>query len=306
VSSNANASTTAKPANSLAILLPVLNEGINLRIMLKILRATVDVPHEVLVVCDFPEDDSIPVVEGMQSDYPSVRVVHNTLGRGVINAIRAGVAAAKSDVILIFAADEVGPVLAIEDMLQAIKDGADFVSCTRYAHGGRRLGGSFVGGVLSRTANRAFNRVSGSVLTDATTGIKMFRKSLFEKLDLKSKPVGWACAFEMSIKAQLLGLKLAEVPIVSIDRLYGGKSTFKLGPWTTEYLRWFVWGSLRMHRASKEAPVVRIPKSINWRGITGAEPPQSGRSSTNTNGTNGSSSNGGPAGAHTKGWSQHP
>ena len=29
---------------SLAILLPVMNEGINLRIMLKILRATVEVP----------------------------------------------------------------------------------------------------------------------------------------------------------------------------------------------------------------------------------------------------------------------
>jgi len=44
-------------------------------------------------------------------------------------------------VILIFAADEVGPVLAIEDMIALIREGCDFVSCTRYAHGGRRLGG---------------------------------------------------------------------------------------------------------------------------------------------------------------------
>ncbi|NVL73244.1 glycosyltransferase, partial [Escherichia coli] len=116
---------------------------------------------------------------------------------GVINAIRAGVAAAKSDVILSFAADEVGPVLAIDDMLALIREGSDFVSCTRYAHGGRRLGGSVVGGALSRTANRLFSRVAGSALSDATTGIKMFRKSLFEKLALESKPVGWAVAFEM-------------------------------------------------------------------------------------------------------------
>ena len=267
--------TDKTDTNSLAILLPVLNEGINLRIMLKILRATVDVPHEVLVVCDTPDDDSIPVVQAMQDEYPSVRVVHNTIGRGVINAIRAGVAAAKSDIILIFAADEVGPVLAVEDMLALIRDGYDFVSCTRYAHGGRRLGGSAVGGLLSRTANRLFNRVAGSALTDATTGIKMFRKSLFEQLDLQSKPVGWACAFEMSIKAQLLGLRLAEVPIVSIDRLYGGTSTFKVGPWTWEYLRWFVWGASRMHRAPRTTPQVRIPKSINWRGKTSVDPPPS-------------------------------
>ncbi len=250
---------------SLAILIPVLNEGVNLRIMLKILRATVDVPHEVLVVCDSQDDDSIPVVEAMRSEYPNARVVLNTLGRGVINAVRAGVAAAEAGIILIFAADEVGPVLAVEDMLALIREGYDFVSCTRYAHGGRRLGGSAVGGVLSRTANRLFSRVGGSVLTDATTGIKMFRKPLFEKLDLQSRPIGWVCAFEMSIKAQLLGLKLAEVPIVSIDRLYGGKSTFKVRSWTLEYARWFVWGAARLHRIRHTPPAVRIPQSIGGR-----------------------------------------
>lgn len=251
--------------HGLTILLPVMNEGINLRIMLKILRATIDVPHEVLVVCDGPEDDSIPVVQAMQREYPSLRLVHNTLGRGVINAIRAGVSAATKDVVLIFAADEVGPVLSVDDMYSLIRDGYDFVSCTRYAHGGRRLGGSAVGGALSRTANRLFNRFAGSALTDATTGIKMFRRDIFDKLDLRSRPVGWACAFEMSIKAQLLGLKLAEVPIVSIDRLYGGKSTFKLRSWTLEYLRWFVWGAMHLPRLD-EKPAVRVPASFDWRG----------------------------------------
>lgn len=274
---------------SLAIVIPVMNEGINLRIMLKILRATVDVPHEVLVVCDSPDDDSIPVVEHMQRDYAHVRVVHNTLGRGVINAIRAGVAAANSDVILIFAADEVGPVLAIDDMLELIREGHDLVSCTRYAHGGRRLGGSVIGGVLSRTANRLFSRFAGSALSDATTGIKMFRKSVFAELELESKPIGWTVAFEMSIKAQMKGLKLAEVPIVSIDRLYGGKSTFKVGPWTVEYLRWFLYGAQRLHRLPKQTPSVRIPRSINWRGKTTVEPPVSSLDPNRLKTTNGSS-----------------
>src|SRR5882757_1561880 len=92
---------SADPApHHLSILLPVLNEGINLRIMLKILRATTSVAHEVLVVCDSLDDDSIPVVEAMQPEYPNLRLVHNTLGRGVVNAIRAGVAHAKGDTIL--------------------------------------------------------------------------------------------------------------------------------------------------------------------------------------------------------------
>ena len=109
----ATAPTHAKPATDrcrmLSILLPVRNEGINLRIMLKILRAVVDLPHEVLVVYDSAGDDSVAVVNDVRQIYPELRGIQNTLGHGVVNAIRAGVGASEGDVILIFAADEVGP-----------------------------------------------------------------------------------------------------------------------------------------------------------------------------------------------------
>lgn len=245
----------------LSILLPVRNEGINLKIMIKILRAVLEVPHEVLVICDDDTDTSIAVVQGMQAEYANLRLVHNPRGRGVINAIYSGVDAAAGEYILIFAADEVGPVLAIEDMLALMSGGCDLVSCTRYAHGGRRLGGSVIGQILSRTANRLFHALSGCVLTDATTGIKMMRRSLFYKLDLQARPVGWAVAFEMSIKAQLNGFSLGEVPIISIDRLYGGESTFRLGPWTLEYLHWFLWGFRHLRGAAQKPPVRVIAPS---------------------------------------------
>jgi dolichol-phosphate mannosyltransferase len=246
----------------LSILLPVRNEGINLRIMLKILRAVVDELHEVLVVYDSPDDDSIGVVNEVGRVYPELRGVHNSRGRGVVNAIRTGVSASEGDVILIFAADEVGPVLAIEDMIALIREGCDFVSCTRYAHGGRRLGGSMVGAFLSRCANWLFHRLCSSPFTDATTGIKMFRKEIFPRLTLESRPIGWTVAFEMAIKAQHAGLRLGEVPIVSIDRLYGGESTFRVGPWVIEYSRWFFWGMRAAFKNSdaKQMATVRIPK----------------------------------------------
>jgi dolichol-phosphate mannosyltransferase len=246
----------------ISILMPVRNEGINLKIMLKILRAVLEVDHEVLVICDDLEDESIPVVREMQQTYGNLRLVHNQLGRGVTNAIRAGVDAAVADYVLIFAADEVGPVLAIEDMLALVAEGVEFVSCTRYAYGGRRLGGSLIGGALSRAANILFHRVCGCALTDATTGIKLMRRDVFRRLDLVSRPIGWAVAFEMSIKAQLAGFRLGEVPIISIDRLYGGQSTFRLGSWTGEYLRWFWWGARRLRAAGAQTgPAVTVRRS---------------------------------------------
>ena len=90
----------------------------------------------------------------------------------------------------------------------------------------------------------------------------MFRKSLFKEITFESSPVGWAIAFEMSIKAQLLGYKLGEVPIISVDRLFGGESTFKLGPWFVQYLRWFIWGLKNLRKGDKkksEPAMVRMP-----------------------------------------------
>jgi len=256
-----------QPSCLLTILMPVRNEGVNLRFMLKMLRAIVEVPYEVLIVHDTLDDDSLQVVSEISSDQ-AVHAVHNTLGPGVVNALRAGVAASRGRYVLIFAADEVGPVLAIEDMLALMERGCEFVSCTRYAYGGRRLGGSFVGGVLSRAANKLFHWLAGSVLTDCTTGIKMFRRDRFESLHLESGPIGWAVAFEMSIKAQLGSLMLGEVPIVSIDRLYGGRSTFRVGPWTAAYFRWFTWGVWQLRKTSRPGAevLVRVPSATAFGG----------------------------------------
>jgi len=246
----------------LTILMPVRNEGVNLRIMLKMLHAVVEVPCEVLIVHDTADDDCLHLLPELPRGQ-NVRLIHNTLGRGVVNAIKTGVQAAAGEYVLIFAADEIGPVLAIEDMLTLMDEGCQLVSCTRYAHGGRRLGGSFIGGILSRSANRLFHLMAGTVLTDCTTGIKMFRRADFDSLQLESRPVGWAVAFEIAIKAHLLGFSLGEVPVISIDRLYGGKSTFKLPSWTVEYLRWFLWGLVRARQASRRnrTVLVRIPAS---------------------------------------------
>lgn len=225
----------------LSILIPVRNEGVNIGIMLKILNAVIEVPYEALVIYDQPDDNTVPAVKKLKNRLKA-RLIFNNYGKGVSNAVKKGIDEAKGDYILLFAADEVGPVLAIEDMITLLDKGCDLVSCTRYAHGGRRLGGSFIQHVLSRLANKAFMTITGSSLTDTTTGIKMFKKSIFNNIKLEAKPVGWVVVFELAIKAQATGLKLGEVPIISIDRLYGGESSFRLGPWIKEYLKWFIWG----------------------------------------------------------------
>lgn len=224
---------------TLSILIPVRNEGLNLRIMVQVLLAIMEIPFEILVVYDSPDDQSIPVLKELESLYSEVKGIFNKSGKGVARAIGAGVKEAASDRILIFAADELGPVFTIKHMLKLMDEGCEFISCTRYAYGGKRYGGSFVGHVCSQTANFLLRLCSSIVFTDVTTGIKLFRRQDFQNLVQNMDSVGWSIAPEMAINAQLKELKLGEVPIVSIDRLFGGESTFQALPWIKAYLTYF-------------------------------------------------------------------
>lgn len=243
----------------LSIVLPVRNERQHLPVLVRMLRAAVDVRYEVLAVHDDLDDDTVPVARELGERYGNVRPVHNLGDRGVADALRAGVEAARGRYVLTHGTDDVVPVLSIPEMLGLVERGCEFVSVTRYAHGGRRLSGSRIGGALSRLANWTFNRIVGSALTDSTTGMKMFRREDFAVLGITSK-IGWSMAFELAIKAELAGLRLGEVPVISADRLYGGRSTFRIGPWFWAYLGLFMWGARQLRR--RRAPVrVSVPDS---------------------------------------------
>lgn len=247
----------------LSVVIPVFNEGTNLDILLRLIRPMIPVLHEILIVHDIPDDDSIPVVRRFQRSYPGLRLVHNRRGRGVVNAVKAGVSEASGEYVLVIAADDIGPLLAIEDMLALMDEGCDLVNATRYAHGGRNIGGYLTSRILSRTGNAVFRFLSGSSLTDPTFGVKMFRRMLFGKMMLEAKPVGWAFSFEFAIKAQMAGWKLGEVPLISLNRLYAGRSSFSVLAWIREYTRWFWWGLARRGRMRSHGRVrIKVPEKM--------------------------------------------
>ena len=237
----------------LSIILPVYNEKESLNIMVRLLNSTLKFDTEIIIVHDSLEDNSIETANVLSKEYKNIKVIHNKIGPGVKNAVHVGVSNAIYDIILITAVDEIFPIISIEKMLdQIINENKDFVSGTRYAKNGARLGGSFIGSILSKTANKLFNIFSDIPLTDCTTGIKMMNKKVWLNTKFESNPIGWAFAFELSIKSYIDGYKISEVPIKSVDRLFGGSSTFKLGSWVKEYLKWFIWGLVKTYKLNKK------------------------------------------------------
>ena len=237
----------------LSIVLPVHNEKESLAIMVRLLISSLKFPHEIIIVHDSKEDNALDEANKLKKEFSNIKVIHNTIGRGVRNAIETGIQNSSYQLILITAVDEIFPIISIDHMLEKLLNGNfDFISGTRYSKGGSRLGGSLVGSILSRIANKVFNYLSKIELTDCTTGIKMFRKEVWNNINFQSKQVGWAFAFEFSIKAYINGYKTSEYPIKSVDRLFGGSSTFKFGPWVKEYLKLFIWGIKKIRKYEKK------------------------------------------------------
>jgi dolichol-phosphate mannosyltransferase len=245
---------TPARATTLSILLPLIGEGLSLRAMLKMLTLDIAFPYEIIIVHDGSPSSQAMLVE-ISPSYPQLKTVVNDRGKGTLSAMNAGLREASGRYVLLVCADSVGPVLAVNQMVEMAEEGFEFISGTRYACGGRRLGGNYFSLTLSQIANTLLHRLAGCAFTDATTGLKLFRRDVLEKLDLESDTKGWVVAFEMALKAQAAGLKLGEVANISIDRLCGGCSTTHLDQEFGHYLRWFIWAFPRL----KACPVTQVP-----------------------------------------------
>jgi glycosyltransferase involved in cell wall biosynthesis len=221
----------------LSLVIPVYNEADNVVPLLRDVEAKVREPHEVLLVYDFPEDSTLPAVTAMQPACPAVRLVHNTLGRGVLNAIKAGFQASGGDVIVVMMADRSDEPADVPEMAKLVRAGADVVAGSRYVRGGRQEGGPLVKRTLSRLAGMSLHYLAGLPIRDATNNFRAYSRRAVE-LPIEGQ-ASFAIALELTLKAHWQGWRLAEVPTTWRDRT-AGQSRFRLWAWLPHYLRWYL------------------------------------------------------------------
>lgn len=225
----------------LTIVLPVYNEGENITGVLRSIAQEVQTgPKEVLVVHDFDEDDTVPVVQRLQAEMPDVRLHRNDLGRGVLNAIRAGFAAARGRLVLVMMADGSDDAAVIDGMVELAEAGAAVVAGSRYMKGGRQVGGPLLKRTMSRVAGLTLHWFGGVPIHDPTSNFKLYSRELLDHVEIESE-AGFELAIELTVKAHLKGMRIAEVPTTWRDRT-AGASRFRLWSWLPHYLRWYLRG----------------------------------------------------------------
>jgi dolichol-phosphate mannosyltransferase len=128
--------------------------------------------------------------------------------------------------------------------LRAIRS-ADLVLGSRYREGKvtivnwpiQRLLLSYFANVYSRV-------VTGLPIWDGTGGFKCFRKEVLQAIDFdKVRSNGYAFQIEMSFRAWKKGFRIAEIPIVFVDRTEGqskmSKAIVREAVWMVWRLRWW-------------------------------------------------------------------
>ncbi len=233
--------------------MPVYNEGDRVVPVLRALEAALRTPHEILVVYDFDADTTVPSVGALATELPQVRLLRNDLGRGVLNAMKAGIAAARGEYVLITMADGSDDPREVEPMVRLASLGADLVAASRYMPGGRQLGGPLLKRTLSRFAGLTLHWFAGVPVHDPTSNFKLYSRDFLRSVTIESQ-AGFELALELCVKATLAGCMLAEVPTTWRDRT-AGESHFRLRAWLPHYLRWYVKafrGRLTLHPPSAE------------------------------------------------------
>jgi dolichol-phosphate mannosyltransferase len=226
-------------AGLLSIVIPVYNEARSVGPLFERIQENIHVPHEILIVHDSPDDDTLPALEREPCRTMGPRLVLNR-GRGALAAIKTGMQESRGDAVLVMMADLSDDLKIVDRMYELLATQGYSVICgSRYMTGGRQEGGPLIKRNLSRLAGVSLHHLTRLPTHDVTNSFKMYAREVIERFPIESNG-GFEIGMELTIKAHLAGLRVTEIPSVWHDRQHG-KSRFRLVRWLPNYLRWYAW-----------------------------------------------------------------
>lgn len=199
------------------MVLPIYNEALVLTSSLDALVAHLEGTSrtfEVICVDDGSSDHSRAILDRRAATEPRLRVFGLPANRGKGAAVRHGVLEASGRAVLFMDADLSTPLEELERFCDSIDAGYDVVI------GNRRAPGSEIEvrqPWLRQTLGRCFTLVTQRLLApgvqDFTCGFKAFNAEAARAIFERSTLDGWAFDAELVVIADVLGLRLAQVPV---------------------------------------------------------------------------------------------
>lgn len=207
---------------TISLIIPAKNEAQNLTHVLPLIPEEVD---EVILVDGKSTDGTADVARALR---PDIRIIHQP-GKGKGDALRAGLAAARGDVVVMIDADGSTDPREIPMFVATLLVGADFVRGSRFMQGG----GSADITLLRQAGNWGLTNLVrllyGGSFTDLNYGYTAFWRRIGPALELDAD--GFEIETMMNVRALRAGLRIAEVPSFESKRVHGQSNlnTFRDG-----------------------------------------------------------------------------
>lgn len=197
------------------IVIPAYNERERLPPFLadirRVLERSAPCIYSVIVVDDGSTDETLSWLRQLAASWPQLNVI--TLGgnRGKGAAVRAGVLASESSLVLIADADGATPITELAALQEAIYGGAD-VAC-----GSRTIGLGARRAWMRKRIGAAFSKCVALLtrlhVRDTQCGFKLFRGASARKLFSLGSEHGFLFDIEVLILADLMRLRVVEIPV---------------------------------------------------------------------------------------------
>lgn len=198
----------------LSLIMPAYNEEDDIQLVVERVDDVVrqmGLRYELIVVDDGSIDDTRIKVNSYAGNNGHVKVVgyKNNVGKGF--ALKTGFLHAVGDVVVFMDSDaDIDPKQVVR-YVDALKD-ADVVVASKWHHQSK-VDTPLIRRILSHGFNVLVKFLVGLRLRDTQTGLKAIRRdaflSVFQRLTVKR----YACDVEMLVLADLLGLRVVELPI---------------------------------------------------------------------------------------------
>jgi dolichol-phosphate mannosyltransferase len=209
----------------LVVCLPTYNERENLEAMVSALGEVLPEDSRILVIDDNSPDGTGEIADRLAAERGDVQVLHRPRKEGLGPAYLAGFRRALelgADLVLEMDCDFSHDPADVPRLVAAA-DGADLVLGSRYVPGGGTKNWGLLRRVVSRGGSLYAQALLGLRVRDLTGGFKCYRRAVLETIDLDAiKSKGYAFQIETTYRAIRAGFRVAEVPIVFVDRQVGG------------------------------------------------------------------------------------
>ncbi len=209
--------------NKTLVVVPTYNERENLPPLSQRLLA-LPAPVDMLVVDDNSPDGTGKVADELAAKHPSIHVMHRNEKNGLGRAYIAGFKwALEHGYEFVFELD--GDFSHNPDdipMFLEAAQNADLVLGSRYLNGIRIINWPLSRLMLSKSAAKYVQIITGMPFTDPTGGYKCFRRRALEAIQLEEvRSNGYSFQIEMTHRLWRQGMKVVEVPIIFTDRFQG-------------------------------------------------------------------------------------